>query len=802
MNFHKTIGYLAALLLMVGLGVPDSFAQAPANSIKVELSRDNYVREGSSVVVTVTLDPAPAAATTTTVTLEIAASEGYDYNTNPSLFEEDGTTARVVDQNPTNVMVEVVGAAEGTSSGMSVPLYISDDDVFIDGGTLTVGADDTGDYTFLDGDPVADGDDTVELSIRDNDESTGALTLTVTPHSFSVEANAPQEATVKVTLPAAPGQDADNNDADITVTVSITATVGDQDIQVNDIQISGDDDEGTGTLTLSTQNDDAAGTVEVTASAVNYESDSLSIPIILRTADDVEGFRVTLVAPGAGAWMGISSKKVKIDVTRLNKTQSYPWTAFQSVAVSLRDTALSSHNIITVTAASFADQDGNIVFTKTQDGAGTTVAAAAANNAVVYNEPADKLTFQIELVNAATDLTGVLGTLMGEGNNGIVTDADADDNHSQAGLTAKGQRMGVYASAAFVVGTNTYTLNSNDDKKKVFSNPATLGADQSVGDGNHFKIDLLAPGNEASAINITLNNSDDSAESTEAKIGDELKVEVPISAQQRFLRDGGMQIQVMTIGNDDASGNAKAATLLTADFTQADISAAADGALRASVKLTEGKIQTQATNPGHTRDGVEIKKNSTKFEPDYVGLRARVRTKDQAGNFSVANAGVTQKDLTGDTRRPGIHVLYPADGDRFTGDHADTNWDEFLNPLRIRLDEDIDSLYVYADGTATADDVTAENFIEMAAIVLWDTENERDLDLSEVVARHGATSVGDTIIYKTVGLQFKKGNNDLAATGQGGTKVDLVIVAVDLVGNKTTVTLDDVHSRSETSNDL
>ena len=25
MNFHKTIGYLAALLLMVGLGAPDSF---------------------------------------------------------------------------------------------------------------------------------------------------------------------------------------------------------------------------------------------------------------------------------------------------------------------------------------------------------------------------------------------------------------------------------------------------------------------------------------------------------------------------------------------------------------------------------------------------------------------------------------------------------------------------------------------------------------------------------------------------------------------------------------------------------
>ena len=27
MNFHKTIGFLASLLLMVGFGVPDSFAQ-------------------------------------------------------------------------------------------------------------------------------------------------------------------------------------------------------------------------------------------------------------------------------------------------------------------------------------------------------------------------------------------------------------------------------------------------------------------------------------------------------------------------------------------------------------------------------------------------------------------------------------------------------------------------------------------------------------------------------------------------------------------------------------------------------
>ena len=780
MNFHKTIGYLAALLLIVGIGVPDSFAQ-DANTIVVELSRDNYVREGSSVVVTVTLDPAPAANSTTTVTLEVAASEGYDYNTNPSLVDENGD-ARTVVQNPT-VEVEVVGAAEGTSSGTSVPLYISDDDVFVDGGTLTVGADNAGVYTFAD-------DADVELPIRDNDDPTGALTLTVSPPAFTAGDASPQTATLTVALAEAPGET--DAGVDITVTVAITATVGDATtISVSDITISGDEKEGTTTLTLTSTDAADAGTVMVTASADDYESDSISINIIQRTAMDVEGFRVNLVAPGDGAWAGAAAKKVKVEVTRLDKTQSYPWTDFQSLAVSLRDTANASHAIITVTAGNFADQDGDIVFTKTiLHASGAT--ANEKNSLIDYDEPADKLTFQIELlkITAANTAVGILGTLEGEStSDGTVDNPDADDNHPQAGITARGQRMGVYASAAFTVGNDTYTLNSNDDKKKVFSNPATPGADQAVGDGKHIKIDLLPPDNAASAINITLNNSDDSAEATEAKIGDELKIEVPVSGQQRFLRDGGMQIQVLTIANDDASGNAKAATLLTENFNQAQISSASGDALRASLKLTEGKIKTLGTIDGHTRDGVEIKKAVSR-EPDYVGLRVHVRTKDQAGNFSGIQAGATQKDLTGDTRAPGIHVLYPAAGDRITGDHADTNWDEFLNPLRIRLDEDIDSLYVYADGALEGNDV--EDIFEKAAIVLWSPGDDRDLDRSEVVARHGATSVGDTIIYNTVGLQFKKGNNDLAATAQGGTAVDLVIVAKDLVGNKTTMTLDGV----------
>ena len=110
------------------------------------------------------------------------------------------------------------------------------------------------------------------------------------------------------------------------------------------------------------------------------------------------------------------------------------------------------------------------------------------------------------------------------------------------------------------------------------------------------------------------------------------------------------------------------------------------------------------------------------------------------------------------------------------------------------MDEPLDSLFVYADGTETADDVTAENFIEKAAILLWGPDGGRIRELSRVVKEAGenTVAVGDTITYNTKGLQFKKGNNDLAGTGQGGTKIDLKIVAVDQVGNRTVETLDDV----------
>ena len=60
-------------------------------------------------------------------------------------------------------------------------------------------------------------------------------------------------------------------------------------------------------------------------------------------------------------------KKVKVQVTRVSN-QAFPWTTFQSLAVSLRDTAAvtgplaSDRNIYTLTVSKFNEEGGGIVF--------------------------------------------------------------------------------------------------------------------------------------------------------------------------------------------------------------------------------------------------------------------------------------------------------------------------------------------------------------------------------------------------------------------------------------------------------
>ena len=84
MNFHKTIGYLAALLLMLGIGVPDSFAQDEVVT-KLTLSvSPRTLRDSTSTPVTVTatvgvtLAEAVAAGQTRNVSVAIAESFADD----------------------------------------------------------------------------------------------------------------------------------------------------------------------------------------------------------------------------------------------------------------------------------------------------------------------------------------------------------------------------------------------------------------------------------------------------------------------------------------------------------------------------------------------------------------------------------------------------------------------------------------------------------------------------------------------------------------------------------------------------
>ena len=243
------------------------------------------------------------------------------------------------------------------------------------------------------------------------------------------------------------------------------------------------------------------------------------------------------------------------------------------------------------------------------------------------------------------------------------------------------------------------------------------------------------------------------------------------------------RFQITTVKSKDASGNANAVApaLKTANFTQLQVINAAGDSLRTSLTLTEGKIKTKAVADGNNRDGGEIKKNVV-FEPDYVTIRVRARSKDQAANWS----GWQQLDFKGDTRKPGIIVRHPADGGRFTGAHADVDFEEHLNPLQLRVDEEIASLSVYAKGAYSAADDKDED-TDVSIIRLWEEENI-DLDRSEVIGAAG-DAVGDTTAYGTLGLQWRNADGVLKPTGQAGKKIDLVIEATDLAGNTTTMTL-------------
>ena len=779
MNFHKTIGFLASLLLVLGLGVPDSFAQ---DVMDVKLSRTSVPERTNSdtvrVTVTVTLDEAPEEGTTVTITLTDNDADVAGVNVDVN-HDVDGTLTAGYEA------IEI--AAPNKSGSSELKLVVTED-----------GDDDTMDSYIhprekevtITATPSGGGDaGTAMLTVRDKERPTGSLSLSSVPAALSVDGTG--AATLTVSLSKAPGQTGTPAE-DVTVTVNFATEHSVENAVAGSAgatTIAGSATSSTADLTGVAVTE--AGSVMVTASADNYISATLKIEIIDRSADDIQGFRVTIATPAAdGAWVGYGPNKVKVHVTRLNAA-AYSWRTFESVAVALRDTHTVSGlgadatlgNIVTLTASGFGIVDDELIFTTAALLGEEAIAEdpdpdkVYKDKSITYEEANDRLIFSFALPNLSNDTPAdSLGTL-------------SDPSSARANDTDAGRRMSVFARATFTAEGDPLMIDSKDDKTEVFISPSSLAnvpaADRVVGDGKSLKIDLVRPDNAVVAgLTATVGKNDPISANdldVEAKVGDTIKAAVGIGAQTRY-RDEGIQIQIVTLAKMDASENAGGVTLKAANFSQLQVINAAGDSLRTSWTLAEGSIRAKAVVDGTNRDGGEIKKNAL-FEPDYVTMRVRARSKDQAGNWS----GWNQFNFKGDARKPGIIVLHPAPAGYFSGVHEGVDFEEHLKPLQVRVDEEIESLSVYAKGAySKAADEDANK--EVSIIRLWQDET-MDLDLGTIIKEAGEEAVGDTIAYDTRGLKWRNAKGDLKETGQGGTKINLVIEATDKVGNKSTRTV-------------
>ena len=239
-------------------------------------------------------------------------------------------------------------------------------------------------------------DGTVMLSIREDDSPVGALSLSASPPSLSAGGDGSTELTASIA--AEPGDDEDGNEITVSVTITTEHSVENASGGSATLDAIATDAKST-TGTLSGVAVTAEGTVTVTASAMNYTPATLEIDIISRTAGDLEGFRVTILAPAAdGAWVGFGKKKVKVEVTRVNNYAN-DWERFSSIKVALRDTldvtGLTTDgvagDIYSLTASGFNNVDGEIVFSTEASNGG----AFPANNNITYNEAGDKLLLEV-----------------------------------------------------------------------------------------------------------------------------------------------------------------------------------------------------------------------------------------------------------------------------------------------------------------------------------------------------------------------------------------------------------------------
>ena len=189
MNFHKTIGFLATLLLMLGIGVPDSFAQ-DVSSLSLTVSprtlRDSSTVTGG-VTVTARLSVTLASAATVTApgrTVDVTVAASPDATTG-NLGSANASYTAAVDGGGTTTLTVAEGSTRATGTINIVFIMAHDDDSFDEEVTVTatVAATDVA------------GDDPLERTAK----------LTVTDHSASLTRNAVSARGYQVHLTAPTG---------------------------------------------------------------------------------------------------------------------------------------------------------------------------------------------------------------------------------------------------------------------------------------------------------------------------------------------------------------------------------------------------------------------------------------------------------------------------------------------------------------------------------------------------------------------------------------------------------------------
>ena len=270
MNFHKTIGFLATLLLVFGLGVPDSYAQA-VESVSITLNPSSIVDTAEETTVTATVSATLASAATSNMAVTVSVS--------------DITTEEADDNDAT---------AYGTITAFDVELIFAEGQITLSGtGTFVVnpsedGAGDSDDEVVqiqaATGTGATEKTATANLTIQ---EAISSITLSLDPNSFVDTADATTvTADVMVTLNEAPSADTevivtltditdpDGADGDIATPADnignaesgdYTFTAGDPVTVTVDMGTTSGTAEGTFTFTPAADDDDDAETVVIQA---------------------------------------------------------------------------------------------------------------------------------------------------------------------------------------------------------------------------------------------------------------------------------------------------------------------------------------------------------------------------------------------------------------------------------------------------------------------------------------------------------------------------------------------------------